>query len=150
MIGRIKQLMERKKLAAAQFADEIGIQRSSLSHVLSGRNKPSLDFMLKVKNRFPEIDLDWLLLGKGNMEINQQEINPPYESPTDQTETVQSELRFEPNRKEITDKKENLHYQGADDDDISGYGKQNQIKKEKPVSIILIYKNGTFSSYEPQ
>lgn len=149
MIGRIKQLMERKKLAAAQFADEIGIQRSSLSHVLSGRNKPSLDFMLKIKNRFPEIDLDWLLLGKGNMEFNQQEIKPPYESTTDKTVTVQSELRFDPSRKEITDKKENLPSQGADDD-VSGYGKQKQMKKEKPVSIILIYKNGTFSSYEPQ
>jgi transcriptional regulator with XRE-family HTH domain len=70
MVERIKQLLEKKKLTATQFSDEIGVQRSSLSHVLSGRNKPSLDFMLKVKERYPEINLNWLLLGEGDMTEN--------------------------------------------------------------------------------
>ena len=67
MIERIQQLISKKELSATQFSDEIGVQRSSLSHVLSGRNKPSLDFMLKIKARFPEVNLDWLLLGEGEM-----------------------------------------------------------------------------------
>ena len=70
MISRIKKIMETKELNAAQFADEIGVQRSALSHVLSGRNNPSLDFMLKIKTAYPEINLDWLLIGSGNMMEN--------------------------------------------------------------------------------
>ena len=68
MISRIKKIMENKQLNAAQFADEIGIKRSALSHVLSGRNNPSLDFMIKIKQRFSEINLDWLLMGSGSLE----------------------------------------------------------------------------------
>jgi transcriptional regulator with XRE-family HTH domain len=67
MTDRIEQILKTKKLTATQFSEEIGIQRSSLSHILKGRNKPSLDFMLKIKNRYPEINLNWLLLGVGEM-----------------------------------------------------------------------------------
>jgi len=67
MVDRIKSIMAYYQLRAAQFSDAIGMQRSAVSHVLSGRNKPSLDFVLRIKNRFPEISLDWLTLGKGNM-----------------------------------------------------------------------------------
>jgi len=59
--------MKTRNLNAAQFADEIGVQRSSVSHILTGRNNASLDFILKVLQRYPEIDSDWLLSGKGVM-----------------------------------------------------------------------------------
>ncbi len=52
-------------LTAASFADKIGVQRSSISHLLSRRNKPSLEFVLKVVKSFPEVNLYWLLNGKG-------------------------------------------------------------------------------------
>ncbi len=67
MVERIKAIMAYYQLRAAQFSDAIGMQRSAVSHVLSGRNKPSLDFVLRIKKHFPEISLDWLTLGKGNM-----------------------------------------------------------------------------------
>jgi transcriptional regulator with XRE-family HTH domain len=59
--------MKSRNLNAAQFADAIGVQRSSVSHILTGRNNASLDFLLKVLQRYPEIDTDWLLIGKGVM-----------------------------------------------------------------------------------
>jgi len=62
MIDRIKKLLETEQLSPSQFADEIKLQRSSLSHVLSGRNKPSLDFVMKIKQRFANVSLDWLIL----------------------------------------------------------------------------------------
>ncbi len=68
MIERIKLLMESKDLSLSQFADMIQIQRSSLSHVMNGRNKPSLDFILKILACYPEINTDWLLFGKGDMD----------------------------------------------------------------------------------
>lgn len=54
-------------MTASQFADEIGVQRSSVSHILSGRNKPSLEFIQKVINRFPKVDSTWLINGKTNI-----------------------------------------------------------------------------------
>lgn len=63
---RLRKVMEHYQLSAAGFADEIGVQRSSISHLLSGRNKPSLDFVLKVLERFKEVELYWLLNGKGS------------------------------------------------------------------------------------
>ncbi len=67
--GRLQQIMKLNSLSASAFADTIGVQRSGISHLLSGRNKPSLDFVLKVVNAFPEVDLYWLLNGKGTYPI---------------------------------------------------------------------------------
>jgi len=58
-------------MSPSKFADEIGVQRSSISHILSERNKPSLEFVQKILNTFPEINTDWLLTGKNTM-INQE------------------------------------------------------------------------------
>jgi len=62
---RLKKVMAHYQLSAATFADRIQVQRSSISHLLSGRNRPSLDFVLKVLDEFPAIELYWLLNGKG-------------------------------------------------------------------------------------
>lgn len=51
---------------ASSFSEKIGVQRSSISHILSGRNKPSLDFVMKILSSFPEVELYWLLNGKGD------------------------------------------------------------------------------------
>ncbi|MDA9585042.1 helix-turn-helix transcriptional regulator, partial [Flavobacteriaceae bacterium] len=63
------------QLTASLFADKIGVQRSSISHILSGRNKPSLDFILKVTNTFTDVDIYWLLNGKGEFPNEQEPTN---------------------------------------------------------------------------
>ncbi|WP_086476817.1 helix-turn-helix transcriptional regulator [Arenibacter amylolyticus] len=63
---RLEQVLKYYDLPAFVFADKIGVQRSSISHLLSGRNKPSLDFVMRVVSSFPEVDLYWLLYGKGS------------------------------------------------------------------------------------
>ena len=65
-INRLKDIIQHHQLSASQFADSIGVQRSSISHILSGRNKPSLDFILKVTNTYTDVDIYWLLNGKGS------------------------------------------------------------------------------------
>lgn len=67
MTDRIQTILKSLNLSPSQFADEIDVQRSSVSHILSGRNKPSLDFVNKILSSFPEISPDWLLFGKGGM-----------------------------------------------------------------------------------
>jgi transcriptional regulator with XRE-family HTH domain len=79
---RLEKVMQYHGLSSSAFAEKIGVQRSSISHILSGRNKPSLDFVMKILSSFPDIDLYWLLNGKGefpdkgqNTDKNQENIN---------------------------------------------------------------------------
>ncbi|WP_329805074.1 helix-turn-helix domain-containing protein [Flavobacterium facile] len=65
-VKRLETIFDYYGLTASSFADKINVQRSSISHLLSGRNKPSLDFILKVIENFPDVELLWLLNGKGN------------------------------------------------------------------------------------
>lgn len=67
MITRIRQLLDSKELSPTQFADLIGVGRPVVSHILSERNKPSLDVVQRIIGAFPEISLPWLLSGTGNM-----------------------------------------------------------------------------------
>ena len=60
MNNRIQLILKTKDISASKFADEIGVQRSSISHILSGRNNPSLDFIQKILKRFPDINSDWI------------------------------------------------------------------------------------------
>ncbi|MDC1226587.1 helix-turn-helix domain-containing protein [Algibacter sp.] len=64
-IKRLQKIMDYYGESASSFAEKIGVQRSSISHILSGRNKPSLDFILKILSAYPEVDLYWLFNGKG-------------------------------------------------------------------------------------
>jgi transcriptional regulator with XRE-family HTH domain len=64
---RIEKIMQVEKMSAAVFATEIGIQGSTLSHILNGRNNPSLEVLKKILNRFRTISSDWLILGVGPM-----------------------------------------------------------------------------------
>lgn len=67
MRDRILKIIEKEGLTPARFAESIGIQRSAMSHITSGRNNPSLDVVTKILERYPYVDSDWLLFGKGNM-----------------------------------------------------------------------------------
>ena len=69
-------MIEYHQITASNFADTIEVQRSSISHILSGRNKPSLDFVLKVTSKFPDVDIYWLLNGKGTYPKNVKSTAP--------------------------------------------------------------------------
>jgi transcriptional regulator with XRE-family HTH domain len=66
LVKRIEEIMTHYHLTAAAFADSIGVQRSSISHLLKGRNKPSLEFVCKITEVYTDVDLYWLLYGKGD------------------------------------------------------------------------------------
>jgi len=67
MVDRIKQVMEYEQMSPTAFADKININRSSLTHIFTGRNQPSLDVAKKILTAFPEISTEWLIMGMGNM-----------------------------------------------------------------------------------
>ena len=68
---RIAHIIRAKNLTAAEFAIQLGIQPSNISHLLSGRNNPSLEFVKKLKETFPEYNLEWIIFGKGPMTVSE-------------------------------------------------------------------------------
>ena len=67
MKNRLLEFLKAENKSSAQFAEEIGVQPSGISHILSGRNNPSLDFVLKMLEKYQFLSTDWLLFGKGSM-----------------------------------------------------------------------------------
>ena len=76
MKDRIAHIIRAKNLTAAEFALRLGIQPSNVSHLLAGRNNPSLEFVRKLKETFPEYNLDWIVFGKGPMTVSEPFLEP--------------------------------------------------------------------------
>mgnify|MGYP002386103329 CR=1 FL=1 len=74
---RIEKVIQMVGLTSGQFAQEIGIQTSTLSHILNERNKPSLDVMKKILNRYPNINAEWLILGQGSIQRKESHSQAP-------------------------------------------------------------------------
>lgn len=94
--SRLQEVIEFFGETASSFSEKIGVQRSSISHILSGRNKPSLEFILKILAVYPEVELYWLLNGKGTFPSSKSStsIEPPKE--TNQSLNLQTSLDLTP------------------------------------------------------
>lgn len=128
--NRLQKLLDYYNLSASGLATKIGVQRSSISHVISGRNKPSLDFVMKILHTYNEVTIEWLIDGKGT--FPKSENTPPtIQNPIEEITAVES------------DKKE---VEKISSDIISELipKKNNQKEIEK---IILLYKDGSFESF---
>jgi plasmid maintenance system antidote protein VapI len=79
-VVRLEKILSFYNLSASSFADKIGVQRSSISHLLTGRNKPSLEFVMKVVTTYPEVNLYWLLNGKGTFPQKKESTASPAQS----------------------------------------------------------------------
>ena len=144
-IKKMEIILDYYSLNASSFADKIGVQRSSLSHLLSGRNKPSLDFILKIMDAFPDVDLYWILNSKGtfpkNTDKNENtfgEVIKP-KSPTPSNNSPIPENLFSEIQNTIRVETKKAENQNTTNDPISG-----EIEK-----IVFFYKNGTFKVYQP-
>lgn len=73
MHERLKNWMESEGLKSSTLADSIGVNRATISHILSGRNKPSIDFLEKLLNTYPNINANWLISGIGYMQNNMEQ-----------------------------------------------------------------------------
>jgi len=141
MKEQLIKIMTHFTISSTRFADEIGVQRSSVSHILSGRNKPSYDFIIKILEKYPSINPLWLLTGKGTMISGEtEEKGPASEGPVYRNKSSESkeELIFETKNQEMEIKQPI--------DDIS-----KQLREVTNVnnlnSVILLYTDGTFLQY---
>lgn len=100
---RLQKVIDYYGESASSFAEKIGVQRSSISHILSGRNKPSLEFVLKILTSFPEVELYWLLNGKGSFP-SEVKSKADTKAPADlfsNTDTIQKKIKEDVNNKVI-------------------------------------------------
>ncbi|MCJ7932079.1 MAG: helix-turn-helix domain-containing protein [Chryseobacterium sp.] len=172
---RISKVIEYSHLTPSEFADEIDVQRSSISHITSGRNKPSLEFIIKIKSRFPELLWDWLVTGEGEMlkselpetaehenGYNEEEKGKPTPLPDlftmmnddDEFGSDETELPKEGPGESFIPSKDKAQEQISDSqrlensaDHILSQVIGNQSNKIK--RIVLFYENGKFESFEP-
>jgi transcriptional regulator with XRE-family HTH domain len=147
MKDRLEELLSTLQLSSAQFADIIGVQRSSISHIMSGRNKPSFDFIHKILLKFPEIDADWLITGRGeplkasnSNDLDSTNSHSAIEPDLfDQNANIQSINSLNTSKKNddigeiITSKNTNKHLLN------SGVTNVNSVK-----SVILVYNDDSF------
>jgi len=131
---RLKKVLEYYQLSASAFAEKINVQRSSISHLLSGRNKPSLDFVLKVLQTFDEVELYWLLNGEGTFPKKEKKL------------TYASSL-FPEEQKKLPNIEENDNTETSNLPIDSLITSNNKSNIEK---IVIFYKNGTFKLYNEQ
>ena len=150
-IKRLEVILDYYGLSASAFADKVGVQRSSLSHLLSGRNKPSLDLILKIVENFPEVDLYWILNGKGNFpksEIQNEIISVP-SSPIQKIETEEIKIENQQNlfsTEPVVEKNranENLQNNFSNTRILESYQNDSNIDR-----IVVFYTDGTFKSYQ--
>ena len=128
---RIKKIMEYYDLSASSFAEKINVPRSSISHIISGRNKPSLDFILKVTKEFEEVDLYWLLKNKGNFPKTNSPIQPTNQK--NLFSQTKKENTPEDTEKEFTPNSTTPHALATTD---------SSIKK-----VMIFYTDGTFEEF---
>ena len=81
MNNRLEQFIAAENISKAEFADNIGVARASVSHILNGRNNPSYDFIMGVMQRYPRLNMEWLLAGKGKM--YKEPVTAPVQAPSD-------------------------------------------------------------------
>ena len=168
--NRFTKVIEYSELTPAEFAEEIGVQRSSISHIISGRNKPSLDFITKIKTAFPDFEWNWLITGQGEMLISEKKIESIVE---EKPETIEKKKPSLPDLFSIIDdenfgkdetpqnlakndnvRESNISYNKSEKNIISDSQPleksiQNQDLKKKNVKrIVFFYEDGTFETYE--
>ncbi len=137
----IKSFIVSKNLSPSKFADEIGVQRSSISHILSGRNKPSLDIVQKIIRRYPEIGTDWLLE------------EPPAPEPIRPVLSAAPALSTNSNSTQSVNR---------DHMPLPAYNQQEEKEQYEPenvpaavtadkqiVKVLVFYNDGTFAEFSP-
>jgi len=138
MKERLIEFLKAENKTSAQLAEEIGVQPSGISHILSGRNKPSLDFVLKMLEKYPFLSTEWLLFGRGNMykdELMQKLFEDIKESEKSTDNVVNQPV--EESKKKISDV------------NLRNTGDKVRDEKQKVEKIVWFYTDNSFHEYLP-
>lgn len=148
MKERIIKFIESEHLTAAEFADKIGVQRSSVSHVLSGRNNPGFSFIQKILESFPTINPRWLIIGEGEI-YNSNMRNIAFESSSKNLfSEVKKNVQTKELNTEIYQNKAEIKQDNTDNNESAG----NVLKtgfKRRITKVLIFYDDHTFEDFQP-
>jgi transcriptional regulator with XRE-family HTH domain len=142
MIDRIRELMDYKGLTSSQFADTVEVPRAVISHILSGRNNPSLEVVTKIVSAFPDININWVLLGEGEMLTKLVSKIEPKQTPGKVEASAPTQVEEETVSVKQTEKVQNNEKPQTD--------KDKPAKQEKEIEqIVIFYTDKSFIAYKP-
>ena len=124
---RLQKILDYYNISAAELSNQIKFNRSTISHLLSGRNKPSLDFVMRILQKYPEVELYWLLNGKGSFPSITKNLAPIDNMTTSEATKIESIL---PSDKHLTEVA------------------SNSLSNIDVDQIVIFFKDGTFKSYK--
>lgn len=147
---RLEKIFNHYDINAASFAEKIGIGRSSVSHIISGRNKPSLDFVMHILDNFSEITFDWLVYGKGNLgdkkALSENQIfekKKSIDTATPSSNLATNLFNSSNNKEDGIKMNENVT--------ANNFNAESVNTNSSPIeSITIFYKDGTFKQYSPK
>lgn len=142
MKDRILEFLKKENKTSAQFAEEIHVQPSGISHILSGRNKPSLDFVLKMLDKYTFLSTEWLLFGKGSI----------YKEPKMADLFAEVDLLQTGIQKGISSKTEKkTQIENGQESDIQGITQEKSHSKDsQTIKIVWFYDDNSFVEYYPR
>lgn len=132
---RLKQILDSKGLNAIEFSEQVGIQRSSLSHLFSGRNKPSIDLLMKIKRQFPDTDLEWLISGESR------------KSELENTATKDEDAISEENKPVTNVNNLDVMPDNQDNSLLEERDSSKDTKRRKSIKVIIFYDDGSFEEF---
>jgi transcriptional regulator with XRE-family HTH domain len=144
MKERLIEFLKAENKSSAQFAEEIGVQPSGISHILSGRNNPSLDFVLKMLEKYQFLSTDWLLFGKGSMYKDSK-----MQTLFDEDIALNNNIETKPSVNELYKSVEDIPLlrQG---ESIESFTLPTEKGKSKVKKIVWFYDNNSFEEYFPR
>lgn len=142
MKTRILEFLKAENKSSAQLAEEIGVQPSGISHILSGRNNPSLDFVIKMLGKYPSLSTDWLLFGKGKM-YREEILNDLFSGEPD---IMDLSMNFDDKTSDISTKQPAKPTPEISEEHLTTKPAEVSGKVKR---IVFFYGDGTFNEYLP-
>lgn len=150
MENRLIQLLKAEGINPTRFAERIGVQRSSMSHILSGRNKPSYDFIVKILESFHAVNPDWLLRGKGLMYKNDIPAQPGLFDSLNPMKKAPIEALKDLSGNDFQDSEGEVKYNTSKGSERGSESKGDLLPGQKIIEkIVVFYSDKTFTDYKP-
>ena len=127
---RLRHLLENERLTSSQFAKIVGYRPSSISHILSGRNKPGFDFIQEILKKFDTINPEWLILGRGEIYKTTDKVIDNSKKSTIKESINTNQVKYEPD---------------------SPYVSNVKVERDGKVivKVLVFYSDKTFTEYNP-
>lgn len=150
MNTRLKQFLAAENITQSQFADKIEVVRASVSHVLSGRNNPSYEFIRSIMSKYPTLNIEWLMFGKGKMYKDSPLKTTEAEADHDEGGLLFAEDPVHQDEPSVSERGRETDFHSMADIEIktSSQAQQTPFSQRKVKKIIILYDDGSYQEVQ--